>query len=153
MDIATHALIGSVVAAGTLDSHPALAAGVMVGNVLPDLDAFSRLAGKYAFMRLHQTYTHSLGARSVWRTRMVVPICARVLLFVLQRLSAPSATGVGMGGLFFSDHDRLSRVGLLDLRRHVDGAGDNIRGARLCDSAAELSRNLLSTKVERMGGM
>lgn len=62
MDIVTHAMIGSATAAGLFQSHPGLAIGVMLGNVAPDLDAFSRLAGKRAFLRFHQTYTHSLGA-------------------------------------------------------------------------------------------
>lgn len=62
MDIVTHALIGSATAAGVVPTHPGLAVGLVLGNVVPDLDAFSRLAGKHAFLRFHQTYTHSIGA-------------------------------------------------------------------------------------------
>lgn len=62
MDIVTHALIGATAAAGWLPSQPELACGVVLGNVAPDLDAFSRLGGKQAFIRCHQTYTHSLAA-------------------------------------------------------------------------------------------
>ncbi|MEW4453751.1 metal-dependent hydrolase [Bremerella sp. JC817] len=62
MDIVTHALIGATSAAGLLAWQPELACGVVLGNVAPDLDAFSRLGGKQAFIRFHQTYTHSVAA-------------------------------------------------------------------------------------------
>ncbi|TWU17878.1 metal-dependent hydrolase [Allorhodopirellula heiligendammensis] len=62
MDIATHALIGTATAAGLFQTQPALAVGLVLGNVAPDLDALSRVAGKHAFLRFHQTYTHSAGA-------------------------------------------------------------------------------------------
>ena len=62
MDIATHALIGTATAAGLFQTQPALAVGLVLGNVIPDLDALSRVAGKHAFLRFHQTYTHSAGA-------------------------------------------------------------------------------------------
>lgn len=58
----THALIGATSAAGLLAWQPELACGVVLGNVAPDLDAFSRLGGKQAFIRFHQTYTHSVAA-------------------------------------------------------------------------------------------
>ncbi|HZE97976.1 MAG TPA: metal-dependent hydrolase [Planctomycetota bacterium] len=32
----------------------------MLGSVLPDLDAFSRVLGKKTFLRIHQTYTHAI---------------------------------------------------------------------------------------------
>lgn len=60
MDIVTHAAMGIVLAAPFLDSHPAAAACFVFGAVLPDLDALSRVLGKRAFLRWHQTYTHSL---------------------------------------------------------------------------------------------
>lgn len=62
MDIATHASIGTATAAGLFQTQPALAVGLVLGNVAPDLDALSRVAGKYAFLRSHQAYTHSVGA-------------------------------------------------------------------------------------------
>lgn len=65
MDILTHALIGGASAAGCLPSQPELACGLIFGNVLPDLDAFSRLAGKRAFVRCHQTYTHSVAGVAI----------------------------------------------------------------------------------------
>ncbi|MEZ6105039.1 MAG: metal-dependent hydrolase [Pirellulaceae bacterium] len=62
MDILTHALIGSATAAGFLPAYPGFACGVALGNVLPDLDSLSRLGGKRAFLRFHQTVSHSLAA-------------------------------------------------------------------------------------------
>ncbi len=62
MDIVTHAMIGMATSAGIMPTHPELACGLVLGNVAPDLDAFSRLGGKHAFLRFHQTYTHSLAA-------------------------------------------------------------------------------------------
>ncbi|MFG0288816.1 MAG: hypothetical protein ACF8CQ_11595 [Rhodopirellula sp. JB044] len=44
---------------------------------------------------------------------------------------------------------RMHSQGLLYLQRHVDGAAGEIRGTRLLDPAADLSRSLLSIKVER----
>jgi len=65
MDIVTHAMIGMASSAGVMPTHPALACGLVLGNVAPDLDAFSRLGGKHAFLRFHQTYTHSVAAIAV----------------------------------------------------------------------------------------
>ncbi len=59
MDIVTHALMGTIVASPWLQSHPEAAAGFMFGAVLPDLDAFSRVFGRQAFLRAHQTYSHA----------------------------------------------------------------------------------------------
>lgn len=60
MDIVTHAGIGVIAALPFLDSRPELALGVVAGSVLPDLDALSRVLGKLAFLRLHQTWSHAL---------------------------------------------------------------------------------------------
>jgi membrane-bound metal-dependent hydrolase YbcI (DUF457 family) len=60
MDIATHAGIGLIGAAPMLNSHPELGLGFVAGSVLPDLDAMSRVFGKKAFLRSHQTWTHAL---------------------------------------------------------------------------------------------
>lgn len=59
MDIITHAAIG-VTLAGTVAEQPALAAGLLIGSVLPDLDVLARLFGRRAMMIHHQTYSHSL---------------------------------------------------------------------------------------------
>jgi membrane-bound metal-dependent hydrolase YbcI (DUF457 family) len=60
MDIVTHAGIGLIAAAPVLDSYPELALGLVAGSVLPDLDALSRIFGKRAFLRSHQTWSHAL---------------------------------------------------------------------------------------------
>lgn len=60
MDIVTHALIGGVVASSFAETAPLSAAAFALGSALPDLDAFSRVLGRYAFMRAHQTWTHAL---------------------------------------------------------------------------------------------
>ena len=59
MDVVTHAMIGLVLASPVAPTHPEAAAAFMLGSVLPDLDATSRLFGKRAFLQAHQTYTHS----------------------------------------------------------------------------------------------
>ena len=91
MDIVTHALIGSVAAAGTLEIHPAFSVGLVLGNVAPDLDAFSRVAGKQAFLRFHQTYTHSVGAIG-----LVVGL-ALTLIFVGEPVWAELVSGLAIG--------------------------------------------------------
>jgi membrane-bound metal-dependent hydrolase YbcI (DUF457 family) len=91
MDIVTHALIGLASSAGLMPTHPALACGLVFGNVAPDLDAFSRLGGKHAFLRFHQTYTHSLAA-------MLLPFLLAVGLSVVEsQVLAESALGFGIG--------------------------------------------------------
>ena len=60
MDIVTHAGIGLIAGAPALNSHPELALGLVAGSVLPDLDALSRVFGKRAFLRSHQTWSHAL---------------------------------------------------------------------------------------------
>ncbi len=68
MDIVTHACIGLIAAAPVLSSHPELALGLVAGSVLPDLDALSRLFGKRAFLRSHQTWSHALPVHAVMST-------------------------------------------------------------------------------------
>lgn len=75
MDIATHALIGLACAYPLMPHAPLAASCFVLGSVAPDLDAFSRLFGKLAFLRWHQTYTHSL---------LAVGVGAAVLLLLLQ---------------------------------------------------------------------
>jgi membrane-bound metal-dependent hydrolase YbcI (DUF457 family) len=68
MDIVTHAGIGLIAAAPMLDSHPELALGLVAGSVLPDLDALSRICGKLAYLRSHQTWSHALPVHAVVST-------------------------------------------------------------------------------------
>lgn len=60
MDIVTHAGIGLIAGAPLLNSRPELALGLVAGSVVPDLDALSRIFGKHAFLRSHQTWSHAL---------------------------------------------------------------------------------------------
>ncbi|WP_372364699.1 metal-dependent hydrolase [Candidatus Uabimicrobium sp. HlEnr_7] len=60
MDIVTHAMIGVIIGLPLTHTAPVLSSGFILGSVLPDVDAFSRLFGKYAFLKFHQTYTHSV---------------------------------------------------------------------------------------------
>lgn len=62
MDIATHTMAGIVLASPFVSAAPIGAACFVLGSALPDLDSLSRLFGKTAFLRWHQTYTHSLPA-------------------------------------------------------------------------------------------
>jgi membrane-bound metal-dependent hydrolase YbcI (DUF457 family) len=60
MDIVTHAGIGLVAAAPLISTRPELALGIVAGSVVPDLDAFGRIFGKTAFLRIHQTWSHAI---------------------------------------------------------------------------------------------
>jgi membrane-bound metal-dependent hydrolase YbcI (DUF457 family) len=66
MDILTHAAIGLIAAGPLLVNSPELAIGIVAGSVLPDLDAFSRLWDKWAFLRLHQTWSHAFPVQLVF---------------------------------------------------------------------------------------
>ncbi len=91
MDIVTHAIIGMATSAGVMPTHPELACGLVLGNVAPDLDAFSRLGGKHAFLRFHQTYTHSLAA-------VTFPIIVGAVFWMLgSPIWANLAFGVAIG--------------------------------------------------------
>jgi membrane-bound metal-dependent hydrolase YbcI (DUF457 family) len=60
MDVVTHGMMGVIVASPLVPTHPIAAACFMMGSVLPDLDATSRVFGKLPFLRAHQTYSHSI---------------------------------------------------------------------------------------------
>jgi membrane-bound metal-dependent hydrolase YbcI (DUF457 family) len=60
VDIVTHAMTGVILAGPMTPAAPLTAGGFVLGSLLPDLDALGRLGGKRAFLRWHQTYTHSL---------------------------------------------------------------------------------------------
>lgn len=59
MDIVTHGMMGTIVAAPFFAAYPEAAAAFMFGSVAPDLDAFSRVFGRRAFLKSHQTYSHA----------------------------------------------------------------------------------------------
>ena len=54
MDIVTHGVMGVVIAAPFAANHPDAAAAFMMGSVLPDADALSRVGGKRNFLKCHQ---------------------------------------------------------------------------------------------------
>lgn len=60
MDIITHALIGLVASGPFIVEQPALAAGILAGSVMPDMDVVARFFGKRAMLRAHQTASHAL---------------------------------------------------------------------------------------------
>jgi membrane-bound metal-dependent hydrolase YbcI (DUF457 family) len=59
VDIVTHGMMGSIVAIPFFATYPEASAAFMFGSVAPDLDAFSRVLGRRAFLRAHQTYSHA----------------------------------------------------------------------------------------------
>ncbi|MHC4914902.1 MAG: metal-dependent hydrolase [Planctomycetota bacterium] len=65
MDAVTHAMSGLVFAAPLAPHAPVTASTFLLGTVLPDLDSLSRLFGRTAFLRWHQTWTHSLAAAAL----------------------------------------------------------------------------------------
>ncbi len=60
MDIVTHGMMGVVIAAPFAAEYPEASIAFMMGSVVPDLDAVSRIAGRRNFLKCHQTYTHAL---------------------------------------------------------------------------------------------
>jgi membrane-bound metal-dependent hydrolase YbcI (DUF457 family) len=92
MDIVTHTVVGTIIASPMLSASPLTAGCFVLGSVLPDFDALSRSFGKVAFLRWHQTYTHSLP----------VIFVVTILLWPLpgwlgiDELWAPAALGAGM---------------------------------------------------------
>lgn len=102
----THALIGTASAAGLFSSQPALAVGLVLGNVAPDLDALSRIAGKHAFLRFHQTYTHSAGAIAV-----VLAVSGGLLIAGLA-IWAQLAIGLAIGMMMHVGLDLTNSYGV-----------------------------------------
>ena len=94
MDILTHAMMGLV--AGTAIPENPLASVVFVaGSVAPDLDAFSRVFGKRAFLRFHQTWSHSLFA-VIGSVLILWPIFYSFELLAEQAFDLSLAFGIGM---------------------------------------------------------
>lgn len=105
MDIVTHAVMGAIIATPFMDSHPVAAVCFAFGSVLPDLDAFSRLFGKSAFMKIHQSYTHAL------------PVIALIGLCAWPALSAIGVPALGaltlaLGMMFHSLLDVSNTYGI-----------------------------------------
>jgi membrane-bound metal-dependent hydrolase YbcI (DUF457 family) len=106
MDIATHAAIGMITASPFVTTRPGLAAGLMLGSVLPDLDVLGRFLGKRASLVLHQSWTHSLPviallSASVWMAG-----------FGTQMLAGGLAFGLGAGMIAHSLMDFTTSQGV-----------------------------------------
>ena len=87
MDIVTHGMMGVAIAGPWLGSHPAASAGVILGSVIPDLDAFSRCFGKRAFLMWHQGWTHSLPGNTV----------VAILLWACLNRACPELAPIAVG--------------------------------------------------------
>ncbi len=106
MDIVTHGVMGVVIAAPLAANHPEAAAAFILGSVLPDADALSRLGGKRAFLKCHQTYTHSLP---------IIAVVALVAYGIFDLLGFPDyriAAGLALGMVFHSVLDYSNTYGI-----------------------------------------
>jgi len=100
MDIVTHGMMGVVLASPWAATRPEAAAAFMFGSVLPDLDALSRVLGKRAFLRAHQTWSHA------------VPVVA-ALGAAVAALGLPLAgLGLALGMLFHGLLDATNTYGI-----------------------------------------
>ena len=89
MDIATHAAMGLITASPFVSTRPGLAAGLMLGSVLPDLDVLGRIFGKRAALATHQTWTHSLP--------LIVLLAAAVWLIGRNNMLPGGGLALGLG--------------------------------------------------------
>ncbi|MBI5209057.1 MAG: metal-dependent hydrolase [Elusimicrobia bacterium] len=103
MDIVTHGMMGVVLAAPALSRHPEAACAFMVGSALPDADVLSRLLGKRAFLRCHQTYAHSLP--------VIAGLCVGLHLALYGTKPGGAALGLGLGMAFHSLLDWTNTYG------------------------------------------
>ena len=100
MDIVTHGMMGVVVASPWAATRPEAAAAFMLGSVLPDLDAFSRVFGKRVFLKAHQTYSHA------------IPVIAAIGAATSLASGVPGAgLGLALGMLFHGLLDATNTYG------------------------------------------
>jgi membrane-bound metal-dependent hydrolase YbcI (DUF457 family) len=92
MDIVTHATAGAIIASPMLPASPLTAGCFVLGSVLPDVDALSRLFGKVAFLRWHQTYTHSVPVTIV----LTILLWPLPVWLGIDEVWATAALGAGM---------------------------------------------------------
>lgn len=100
MDILTHAAIG-IIAAGAFIENPPLSLGLLAGSVAPDLDVLSRLFGKRAMLRCHQTASHSI---------FVLALVAALL--AITPLGIAASVGFLAGGLLHVLMDYTNTLGV-----------------------------------------
>ncbi len=106
MDIVTHGVMGVVIAAPFAANHPEAAAAFIMGSVLPDADALSRVGGKRTFLKCHQTYTHSLP---------IIAVITLVAYGIFDLLGFPDyriAASLGLGMVFHSLLDYSNTYGI-----------------------------------------
>ncbi|MCE5279460.1 MAG: metal-dependent hydrolase [Planctomycetaceae bacterium] len=92
MNIITHVMTGVTIATPLAVQRPLTAAAIVFGSLLPDLDVLSRCWGKKAFLRFHQTLTHSLPCIAV----MTLAMTGAWHWMGWPELWAPAALGAGM---------------------------------------------------------
>jgi inner membrane protein len=106
MDVVTHAMSGLVLAAPLAPHAPVTAGCFALGSVLPDLDSLSRLFGKTAFLRWHQTHTHSLIAP------LLVGLATWPILAALGLGETWAPVAAGLGVLLHIGLDLTNTYGL-----------------------------------------
>ncbi|BBM87845.1 metal-dependent hydrolase [Candidatus Uabimicrobium amorphum] len=106
MDIVTHAMLGSIIGLPFVYTSPVIASGFIIGSTLPDIDAFSRVFGKYNFLKFHQTYTHSVPLIAV--TACVVSVILSVAFPLLTFLPI----GIALGMIFHALLDLTNTYGI-----------------------------------------
>jgi membrane-bound metal-dependent hydrolase YbcI (DUF457 family) len=117
VDIVTHGMMGVVLAAPLASLQPEAAAAFMVGSALPDADVLSRLFGRRAFLRCHQTYTHSLP--------MIACLSAVVHLALYGFKPGGAALGLGLG---MALHGLLDWTNTYGIRLWAPFTRNRIRG-------------------------
>lgn len=106
MDIVTHGMMGVIAASPFMAEQPVAASLFMLGSVAPDLDAFSRVLGKRAFLKIHQTYSHAIPVIAA-----VGVLCWAVLR--VARIDAPlGPVALALGMLFHSALDVTNTYGI-----------------------------------------
>lgn len=106
MDIVTHGMMGVIVASPFMAEQPVAAGLFMMGSVVPDLDAFSRVLGKRAFLRIHQTYSHAIPVIAA-----LGAVCWAAL--TASGVDAPlGAPALALGMLFHSALDVTNTYGI-----------------------------------------
>ncbi len=106
MDILTHTLSGIIIATPFVVDKPISAVCFVAGCVIPDLDSLTRIFGKSAFMRYHQTITHSLF------TILMISILSYFALNFLSADEPIAGLFLGLGMLFHVGLDYSNTYGV-----------------------------------------
>ncbi len=106
VDVVTHGMMGVIVAAPFAAHYPEASAGLVIGSVLPDADALSRLLGKRNFLKWHQTFTHALPII------VSVAVVFYLVLYLCDIWAYRMAVGLGVGMTFHSLLDYSNTYGI-----------------------------------------